>query len=278
MSQSLQRLRITFLSAAALAVVGLVLRTLSLFFAFDREIGYFAGGAFCPVLLYAVEAVSLLWFVAFFFLCKKDTLPDALPAPGVAGVCGRGIAAAGAAVASGVLFVFCGRLVAPAAIPVFAALLLLAGPVYLLFPAFGLKRQNLQLLSGYALIFASALLLSVTYFDRYTQMNAPHKVGQHLALLSVMLALLFELRVLIGRARPRAGAVFTCISFFLCTVVGGSDVIAAIGGVYSDPVYFAVDLFLLGFGIYLATGVVGVFLRQSQSDAAPAPGAEQELL
>lgn len=276
MSQSLQRLRILYFSAAALTAIGLVLRTLSLFLAFDRDIGYFAADAFCPVLLYAIEAVSILWFFSFFIFCKKDTLPGVFPVSGLTVACGRGFAALTAVAASVFLFIFIRNIAAPAVIPVFAALLLLSGSVYLLFPVFGINRQTAQLLSGYALIFASALLLSLTYFDRYTQMNAPHKVGQHLALLSVMMVLVCQLRVLIDRARPRAGAVFTCISFFLCTVIGGSGVIAAIGGVYSDPVYFAIDLLLLGFAVYLATGTLGVFLRLPQNGDGGAPDEADE--
>lgn len=273
MTRSLQRLRMLFLSAASLTLVGLILRTLSLFFAFDRDIGYFARGAFCPVLLSAVEAVSILWFFLFFFLIKKGTLPDMLPAPGLAAVCGRSFAGVTTLAAVVVLLWNANRLVAPTVIPLLAALCLLFGLVYLLFPVLGKKQLTAELFSGYALIFACALLLSVTYFDRYTQMNAPHKVGQHLALISIMPALLCELRVRIGRARPRAHAVFACVSGFLCTVVGGSNVIATIGGVYGDPVYLVIDLFLLGFGVYLATGTAGLF-RQSLEEPDPDPAPE----
>jgi hypothetical protein len=137
---------------------------------------------------------------------------------------------------------------------VLALLLLLVSAAY-----FGLQflaqtpPPKTLLLCGYGVILAAALLLSITYFDLYTPMNAPHKVSLHVALLSVMLYLIFDLRNLIGAPRPRGLGVCAAICFFFCTATGVSNAIAFLGGVYDDVMYFLFDLVTLGFAAYFTT-------------------------
>ena len=97
------------------------------------------------------------------------------------------------------------------------------------------------------------MMLGVTYFDRYTQMNAPHKLSLHLCALAIMFAMLYEERALLSRPMPRARAAATAIAASLCTIYALSNAIAFLGGVYDDLIYFLFDLVTLGFAAWFIT-------------------------
>lgn len=276
MEQSRYPLYISFLSAAVLAVVACILRTLSLFLAFDSDPGYFRSGALLPILYYALAAVSILWFFSFLFRVRKNTPVPEYPAPEAPLLCGRAVCAAAFAATAVLLILTAKSQAAPTVIPFLSGLFLLAGCAYFLLPIFGKADGTAPLLCGYAVIFGAVLLLCTTYFDRYTPMNAPHKVGGHLALLSLMLAMLMELRTKIGRRAPRIAAVLHMTAFFLCFTVGLSGLIAFAGGVYDDLTYLLADFLLFAFALYLAAKNAGVFFpaptaQTAEPTTGPAP-------
>lgn len=259
MEESRYQLHISFVCTGVFTIIACVLRTLALFFAFDRDPGYFRTGALLPILYYALVAVSFLWFCSFFFRVKKGTSLPEFPAPELPSFCGGAVAAVAFLVAAAILVFTAKSQAASAVVPLAAAAFLLAGCAYFLLPLFGKENGSAQILCGYALIFGTTLLLCTTYFDRYTPMNAPHKVAGHLALLSVLFAMLSELRRKVGKRAPRAEVFFTMVAFFLCFTTGLSGMIAFLGGVYEDLTYLAVDFALFAFSLYLAARNAGVF-------------------
>ena len=61
------------------------------------------------------------------------------------------------------------------------------------------------------------------------------------------------------------------VSFFLCFTAGASGMLAFFGGVYNDLLYFAVDLCLLAFSVYLAARGAGM-LFPSAPEKEPIAG------
>jgi hypothetical protein len=148
-----------------------------------------------------------------------------------------------------------------------AALACAAAALYFLFQLLG--AESLATPCAYGVIFAGILLLSVTYFDRYTQMNAPHKVWVHLSLLSIMIYMLYELRARIGRPAPRALTVTSALVLMLCIPTGVSDLIAYACDLYDNTLYLICDLVLIAFGGYVASHTVATL----RSDL---PGGEEQ--
>lgn len=238
------------LGTLAVALALSVLRTLSLCLCFDTDIGYFRTGDALPRVLYIAEALAALAAFCPLLLIKQDTLPRELLAPSLASLSGAGICGLFAIVLGGVLF---SRVNILSPVPVvFAALLLFVGSAYFFLHFLdSKKRGTAPVWCGYALILAALLLLCATYFDRYTPMNAPQKVSAHLALLSVMLYMLYELRFQVGREQPRAFAVVAALSFLACGVTGVSGVIGFFVGAGGDLLYLFIDLFALFFAFYV---------------------------
>ena len=194
-------------------------------------------------------ALCALVCVIIPFLINIRAIPqekEALSAP-------RFLTAAAAAILTGIAALYlliCADNVPASPMLVFlTALCWLGSAVYFLCRSLHVKLRTAAIL-GFFPIFAAALSLSLTYFDRYTQMNAPHKTSMHLCMLAVMFAVLYELRALLSRAMPRACAFVTALAASLCTIYSLSNIIAFLGGVYNDPTYLVFDLTALGFAAY----------------------------
>jgi hypothetical protein len=258
------RYRLYLIGIGALTSVALLLRTLALFLSFDIDIGYFSGG-FLVYALYVIEVLAVVGSFSLLFFIRKGELP-VTPAPlSKAGLIGTGLCTLAFAATAVFLLTQINTLPCPPIFTTLAAICSGLGAVYFILLFLG--KTDVAPLLGYGVILAAALLLSVTYFDRYTQMNAPHKVGLHLCLLAIMTFMLYELRAMIGRAMPRALCVTSALCFFFCAVVGVSDIIAFIGGVFTDFLYLIIDLLATGFALYIGSRAVGD-LMQAAPDAA----------
>ncbi|MBQ8717518.1 MAG: hypothetical protein IJY43_06725, partial [Clostridia bacterium] len=193
------RYRLYLIGVGAATLVALLLRTLALFLAFDRDIGYFStatpADGFLVYSLYVIEALALIGSFSLLFFIRKGELPAERAPLSKAGSIGTGACALVFAAISVFLLTKVGSLPSPVIFTVLAAICSGVAAAYFIFQLLG--KTNATPLLGYGVILAAALLLSVTYFDRYTQMNAPHKVGLHLCLLSIMVFMLYELRPLI---------------------------------------------------------------------------------
>lgn len=241
----------------AVALILAVLHALALCLSFDADIGYFRAAAVLPRVLYVAESLGALAAFCPLLLIKRDALPKTQPALSLPALSGAGICGLLSLVLCGVLF---SRVATLSPVPVvFAALLLLLGSGYFFLHFWeGSKKSTAPVWCGYALILAALLLLCVTYFDRYTPMNAPHKVAIHLSLLGVMLYVLYELRFLLSRAQPRGYAVVAALSFLSTAVSGFSGVVGFFAGAYNDLLYLMTDLFSLAFAFYVGARVADV--------------------
>ena len=254
MPRFLSRLRkdraVLFLFLTALfAVITCALRSLSFFVGFDADIGYFRASS--PIVI--ISGICMLLCIGFgaavSFLINIENVPsesESLSAPRFVAATVSAILLCGTA-----LFVIfrASKIPAPTLLVLLTGICLLGSAAYFL-----LRLRNGKAAAfGFFTIFAPAMMLAVTYFDRYTQMNAPHKLSLHLCALAIMFAMLYELRALLGRPMPRACTAATTVSASLCVIYALSNAIAFLGGVYDDLTYFFFDLVTLGFAVYFIT-------------------------
>lgn len=266
-----KRISIYLLAAALLTLVGILLRSAALCRLVDGT-GYFTRSPLVTV-LYILEAVSLIAAFSLPFFIKKGELTDVRPPLSLLGMIAAGLAVTATIAVLAVLLATAKSL---AASPLFIALSVLG--LLLTFFYFGLlflakepPRATLALL-GYGPMLAAMGLIAVTHFDLYTAANSPHKLSIHLALLSVAVYMLFELRYLLSSAKPRAATVVATIAFFLCLSAGLSNAAAFLAGVYKSALLFAIDLFLVALALYVAARTVEPLFGAP----AEAPAADDE--
>ena len=260
MARFLTRLRqsrasLLFFLTALSTVVACTLRTVSFFVSFDADVGYFHPASPLVILTVVCILLSVALCAAISFLINNKGASEelsSLPAP-------RFVAAALCAIllciAAFYLLIRASKVPAPALLVLLTAFALLAAAAYFLLRLFD-KRTTAAVVLGFFTILAAALSLATTYFDRYTPMNAPHKLSLHLCMLAIMFAVLYELRALLGRPMLRACTAATAIAASLCSTYALSNIIAFLGGVYHDLTYFFFDLITLGFAAYFVTKCV----------------------
>ncbi|MBQ9802081.1 MAG: hypothetical protein IJW51_03305 [Clostridia bacterium] len=249
---------------AILTLIATVLRTLSLVCFTDTTGTYFTVGAPLPTIMHIVLALFALALTAYPLIALKGrvTCERAEKTP---------YSTAGAALCALLCFLnfICAATVTNAMLPgvlrFFALLTLLAATVYFILqtPVTKVSVTTLTVLGSLAIV-SLACLVSLTYFDITTPMNAPHKTDLHLALLAAMLYLLYELRHVAGIPLPRALTACSGLAFFLAATVGFSDVTAYLCGIYTDPLYLAQDLLLLALAVYIGA-------RMTADAALPSP-------
>lgn len=254
----------------ALTLCGSILRALALCLQLDPVTGYFAEPAFLPAATLAIQILTVLLCLAPLFLFAKEELPTKRAPLSMAELIGCAVAVLCCVATAVYLFPRIYALPAPSVLVVAAILFLFIAAAFFATCFLGKPAP----LCGYGVILAAALLLSITYFDRYTPMNAPHKVSVHLCLLSVMAYMLYDIRISIQRALPRALLAVSGICFSLCATIGVSNLIAFAAGVYDSPLYLLCDLFLIALALYVAARTVTPLLPQSPAEAEPLPAED----
>ncbi len=259
----------TYLAAAlGLTLLTAALRIAALLSSFDA-IGYFSAGPL-PTLLYCLVALAVAGSLSVFWLFRGDTLtpPLAPRETPLFSLVGSAMALFAFAFALIATVTGIGKLEAPTAVSVITVLLLAAGIFYFAAPLFGARfPREATVLCGYGAILATVFLLIVTYFDRYTQMNAPHKVGLHMALVCAALYLLYEVRELLQKPLPRLSLLFSALGLFFCGVVGISDTVAYLLGIFTDPLYLPADLLCLSLFLYIGVRAAERLLSLSKHES-----------
>ena len=245
--------KLYFCAAAALTLLTTVLRSLALVLATDTN-GYLTASHPLTVLLYISAGIALA-FLLFFPLILKGSFSAA----------GRDVQTRGTVIGAGLCcfayllnFVVACPLIGTLGIPALLWLLgILALPIGAAYfgtklPLFKTPTVKTRAILGCVALFALACLICFTYFDIATPMNAPRKTHLHLALLSLLLYLLYELRAVVGIPMPRAHAAFSALGFYLSCSLGLSGIVGFAAGLYRTPLYFCQDILLLCFAVYIA--------------------------
>ena len=263
MKQSSQKhtytpLQLFLFAVAALALSATILHTVALL-AFQDAVGYFRTSL--PVIaLYIIEGSVLALCIVFPFV-KKGTSVSASRPLSTAGLVG---AASGAVfLVVNALYLFLRREVityCPALLVLLTAIFCALGAGY--FATRFRGSSDSTVLCGYGMILCATCMLVMTYFDRYTQMNAPHKISLHLCMLAVMLAVLFEVRELLHKDLSPWRLATTALAFFFCVMTGLGNVIAFLAGVYNDLTYLFQDLICLSLSVYFGARLFDLVARQ----------------
>lgn len=241
-------IKFTVLTLVA-ALLAALLRSLALVLAFEGN--YFTGSP----LAITQTVVTVVFALALFILPLTVAKPSITPKIPKEHTLFTKLTALLAALCLFLCFISAcvasSTLTFPTLLAVVAYPSLLAGIVYFILHLFGKSVSlTVKTVFGSILLLALAVLICFTYFDIGTQMNAPHKISQHVALLAAMLWLLYDMRAAAGTPRPRLQAALTPTAIFLCLTNGISNIIGYVAGKYTSSLFLATDLLLLVFALY----------------------------
>lgn len=218
---TLRRLtRIAFFYALGLTLVAAVLRTVAFLTAYDGQIGYFSAGASAVTVIYRVLAVvTVLTTAVCARLIPADQTAELrlpagadplaiLPFPALLLTAFYTLYAVyNATDTSNILWVICG-------------VTALIGAVFFLLRLLGRGNRTGLGSTGLCILPAMIVIIALTYSDATVTMNSPVKLAVQFAALGIMLAVVAELRFLIGIPAPRLAIVSFATTAFLC--LGGA--------------------------------------------------------
>ena len=259
------RALLPFVLSAFFALLACILRTVAFFIRFDVAVGYFRSDSFLVILANLCMLFGIAASLATSFLINKGAHPAEtrkLPLPRF--VCAA-VCAILLCILSSFLLIRTDNIPAPQLLVLISTLILPCSAFYFLLRLLN-DKSNAAVALGFFTILSAAAILAITYFDRYTPMNAPHKLSLHVCMLSVMFGMLYELRALLSRPMPRACVCVTMLAAFFCTVYSVSNLIAFFGGVYDDVTYLFFDLVTLSFAAYFAVKAVYLIFTKEKEE------------
>ncbi len=258
--KSFGNIKTLLIGASVFTVISIVLRTLSLLFFYDKEIGYYKLGAVLPAIsnIFIVLALMLIAAGSFFLTNNSELTRE--KDKGIA----IKISSALCVLASAFfviisVYLMTSLTVAPSLkIFIFFAASFFSA-VYFLANLLPMKAE-LQAISSVAIVIFLVYTLGASYFDAFLQMNSPNKIFLHLACIATMCFFLSEARALLGKTRKKLYLFFLCAS----TLIGGSTSIPTIIAYHSGALlnydYILSDYAILALWIYIAVRLVLCFL------------------
>lgn len=257
--------------ALLIAAVVIVLHTLLVRRYFEIDIALFETGVFLPKILYAAVAVYTVVCIFLGFLFQKthqEKKPKRAHLTGISLYTGLlcGFAMIAAAVIYVLDIVRSGNVILfnTASDIVTAALIVCTIPAaaYFIISAFGGGYKNKSaIVCGMFTVIWMALLLLKLYFEMDVSLNSPTRILRQLAVISVMLYMLQELRYRIGIKRSALFRVFAALAVLFVGLSASSDITVMLRGGASDSVSTVFSYVVWCVGLYT---VVNTFYIPSE--------------
>lgn len=251
-SQKLNIVKIYAISAIIATILAVALRTVCLFYFYDIEIGYHSEG-FVTAFFEIFSLLSILLFASSIFVVKRDTPTSDGNGTGLFVKLGSA-AALLAFTAYFLMSVFSTSLVASsAAFDLLSKITALMAIVYFAIGVFAPNtNKNIRGLLGFGVIIWCIYALAITYFDIYVQLNSPDKIMLHLALISIMVFIVSELRCFVLQIKKGFYLFSACTATFFCALSSipsflfGSSIGELNKYYIYDAVIFAIGIYSLG--------------------------------
>ncbi len=208
--KSKKALRIWGISAICVAVISALLRLLSIFFFYDKDIGYYRSGAVLPII---AQALPVVFVVAAFVFAVIPYLRPSVGSPSST-FSTRIISVFPAAGFSGYAVVYLISFAEQLRIygtsltrdliwNILISIAIIGAAVFFWLTFLNKKIGTiLYSLMGLCVILTSVYFLAGSYFDTFVQMNAPNKTVFQFALLTAMLLTVNEMRVGLSENKP----------------------------------------------------------------------------
>ena len=268
------KLKVYLYSALILAGLEIILFTFSYIFAFNEEAGYFSS-SLLPLFASTLCLISIVWFSSTGIFVPKKALDGASPTTLTVSIAatplllcelalGVILSIASFTISRNNIF---GKLlpgyVVGSNLPNLTPLLLISGAllivsaIYLAMLWFSQKKSSeIKVLVGFALPISSLLLAAIAYLDFFVTMNSPIKLSFQFAILSFMLFSLFELRVHLGKTKPRAYLSFAMIAMMLSGIASVPQIFAFAVGKFDDTMYLLYAILSFCIFIYVTARLI----------------------
>ncbi len=269
-----------FTVSFVLAFVAAVLRSLAYLFSFDAEIGYFNGSLLAKVSTYFIIVASAFVLTGLIFISKEAILPRKITNSGnaiyFASVFAGFIMVADFAYKFYFMigedkfgyykFIFNPSyrhensyiIRATAVIEILGALASILAAICFFLRASKKFDSKLCAWLGFFPIIRALAGVAQIYFEMEIQMNHPSKLMIEFALVSIMIAFLYELRFFVSEdhAKPICFFVLSCVAMIISFSAGISEMVGFFAGKLSEGSFCIEAFFCLAMSLYLAARMI----------------------
>lgn len=262
---------------AALTVLGIVLRSISLFSFYDSDIGYYKTEAVLPDIFHLLSVAVLPAALSAVFLLPKKDVYSYPKLEGNKALVSSGAIFCMASVAAYIVYSLVSlttpsyAIIGSAAqnkmgeiVPVLALVFGVISIIYLCLVLLGKTRDDKHVYFGYTVILFVLMVLAKSYFDFYTTMNSPNKLLTQITLMAVMVYMLYELRLSLDNAAPRGYVCMALASLYFTAVCSVPGIIAFFAGRLDKTEYLLCDFLALGFAVYIGTRLAAYIAIQDE--------------
>ena len=244
-------------SALGLSLLSAILFTVSMFIAFDSDIGYFSSTHILPSIQTALMIVSVLFFASIAFLIPKNDLPRE-------GGSGTSLTSF-ASLFCGIVFIVGAAIkflstyqntanMTPLQKYLFIAIIFsgLISAVYFIYEALTPDNSGVssKIISGIFVIVNFLATIVFEHIDYYTPINAPRKVLLFLGFVSASMFMVQEFRRKAGILLPRAYVFFGSTTALICATMSISGLVAHYAGAFKCSSFLVYYLTGLALAIY----------------------------
>ncbi len=244
--------------ALVLSVISAVMRTVLLFFYYDKDTNYYSHGALLPTIHTVFLCAAVVFAASSLIATKKDELSEKKFHTSGIFIFSSSLSAF-TLIASLVLTLTKSNISTLEKIAAFTA-----APAALYFISMFIKNAEaakLRTLFGFFVPIWGTLNLAAVYFDSYVAINAPNKIIEQMAFISVMLFFLYELRIHLNKQKPRLHLFMGMLALVFTATASFPGIIAATLGAIGAK-YLAYDVVFAAMFIYICT----IMLSKNKED------------
>lgn len=284
-----QRRTALIISALALSLVAILLRTLSLIFFYDSEIGYYTSGSALPIISNTVYALSVILFIVLAYFILKPTEAVAEPPKTVCYVSllpalavlanlfsrisemSRISNELGKDIYTSILLrgaVYPGvRLTQMNAILLWVDIFLCAlTAIFFLIPIIRKKASKLSVVFGIGTFLWLFVTWMRSYLDFNTPLNSPDKVFFHLGCIGAVLFVVAELRTLYGLSKPKLYWFSAIFAIFSLGVSAIPSIIGDAMGLFNLYTLRYGNIFFAALLVYAVVRVILLLHSEDEKD------------
>ena len=272
MKETSNKLRLFLYSTIGLAVICSILFTVSMFVAFDAEIGYFSSAHPLPYIQSALLILSVLLCTSVIFLFPKDSLTT--PNQTNDRFVSFASLLCGFVFVGGILITFLSTNTNASTLTklqkdIFMIIVLsgLIGSIYFIYDAIAPNSNGLTLKVLAAIFVIIYCLTSIIFehVDLYVPINVPRKNLLFVCFVSFSLFMVQNLRFKTEMGQPRAFLLFSATTTILCTTFSISGLIAHYAGAFKDSSFLVYYLIALAAAIYSLANLLS-YTKSAESE------------
>ena len=253
MKEYVNKLKLFFYASLSLSIICSILRTISIFTAFDTKVDYFFADALLPRIHLALMFISALFFILIFLLIPKNSLPVFCPF----GSSMDSFASASCGfvymISTAMLYITMRQ---DMNILSYAIIISgIAAAIFFIIDAFTSPSGFITLKILLSMCVAANILLLIVreYMNYYLAINAPNKLLFFLSFAAFAVFIIQAIKFKVDAASPRFFVCSALFSGLLCSASAIPGMICHYGKVLNDSTFLIYYFINLAFALYSFT-------------------------